>query len=719
MSAKGGFHDLLFEMSNENRFEILLTIQRQARRITDITREMGLTTTEVRRHVARLVEVGVIRRDLEGYYHISPFGELILKQLDEIEFSSQHVDYFNDHTTQSIPDDFTKKISSLKNSVRTDNVLEFLLFSENIISDSEQRVLMLLDEFPVNFLSTIKDSIERGVFFRIIEPIDRVIETDPDLFSSDEILALQRTRQTPQLERRMAKTPGLYLVLSEKGCAISFPTVGGKFDYTGFTSSDEATLKWCHDLFERIWLEAEPCSFSQPPRQVALMKVMGGDSEGSTTVIGSGHPELDVQNLQNAVDGYGLVVLDGEFNLGNSQIIIRRSVEIRGTGRERDVPSTKIYKKGWKFPFTESDSVFMLNGDGISVTIENIHFTDFNNYCILGEKGRSVKVLRNRITLQTGLGRGQSLGRFGDVVIGINIGGPRPSGGFAEGVLIEGNYLDFATSYVGVGYLPRDGKELDPRYRPDLENHESYIGIGIVVNDSLGEVVIRNNVVRNMNWMGIQALNNKESAEVRIVGNTVVSEVFGVYPFSNAAAGMGIQVQSAWSVPTSGGTFEIANNSIRCDKLNYVGMAVYGPSIYIEGSGKLEEGLIIDNDIHLEDGLVGILLRKCDNVRVVSNRISGAAYYALQVRGSGPRDGMDLRACDNLFEENDLDRLIIKSPDGYSDEREKGGVFAISDGRSSTAHIWLNPFTSNNTMRADSDVTVIDEGEENTIILER
>jgi hypothetical protein len=50
MSVSNGFHDLLFEMSNEIRYGILLILRGQPKRITDLTRQMELITIEVRRH---------------------------------------------------------------------------------------------------------------------------------------------------------------------------------------------------------------------------------------------------------------------------------------------------------------------------------------------------------------------------------------------------------------------------------------------------------------------------------------------------------------------------------------------------------------------------------------------------------------------------------------------------------------------------------------------
>ena len=77
-----------------------------------------------------------------------------------------------------------------------------------------------------------------------------------------------------------------------------------------------------------------------------------------------------------------------------------------------------------------------------------------------------------------------------------------PEGSFPGGVLIEGNYLDFATNYSLGGYVSRK-KVRDPNYRPDHENHESYLGFGILGSCIVGKAIIRHNIVRNMNARGI------------------------------------------------------------------------------------------------------------------------------------------------------------------------------------------------------------------------
>ena len=716
MSASGGFHDFLFEISNEIRYEILVSLREKAKRITDITREMDLKTPEARRHVSRLSEVGLIQRNIEGFYHITPYGEGMLILLKEFDFMTRHRDYFQSHKLTTIPTAFLKQIGELGESRKIENAMDFLRHTENLLKESNEYIWMLVDKFPMNSLTTIVEAIERGVQFRIIEPRERILNPDIESMTSDETQALSRTRQTPLVDQRMVNDVNIYLFLSDNRGVIAFPTSDGQYDYRGFTATDCSSLNWCRELFEYYWAEAEQRTATTPVVQVQRGHLSErGESIGQVVVIGRGRPDVDAQAVQDAVDNYDEVILKGSFNLGTSTVYINRSVVLRGEGRENGIPSTKVYKKGWTFPFFVEEYLLLVSGEGINVTIENIHFTDFNYVCIRNNQGNSVRIRDNRITLLTGMGRGMIYGGRGDHVIGIVSGGTDEPTSFPSGVLIEGNHLDFALSYSLGGFLSRKGLGDDPNYRPNLENHESYCGIGVVINQNVGEVIVRGNVVRNMNSKGIYIADNYETAEIHVVGNTVVSEVYGSYSYSSHMAGQGILAQSAIDRPRSGIRVEISGNEIRYDKLNYCGIAVYGQSRYEEGAGKLGKCIVRDNDIHLGDGSVGVLIRKNDRTEVVDNKISGKAYYGFHLWGSEDREGFDLGSNDNLIEDNDLSDLEIKISDEYSDSHVDGRMFTGSEGKSATAHVWLNKFSARNMIHVKADETVIDEGTSNSI----
>jgi len=517
------------------------------------------------------------------------------------------------------------------------------------------------------------------------------------------------------VEQRTTEGVHVYLFISDDRCAFAFPTKDGGYDYKGFKAFDESSLNWCRDLFNHFWEGAEPRIYISPTEHVRPTRLRA--PEGDTRqIIVEGHddPLVDAQAVQDAVNYHDEVILKGTFNFGVSSVLITRSVVIRGEGRENDIPTTTMYKQGWSFPFREFDQIFKVDSEGIDVTIENLHFTDYNDGCIWGVRGRSLNIKNNRITLPTGYGKGVTHSTMGDMVNGIWVEG-KFKDNFLGGVSIRGNYIDLATSFVWGGHLPRSGFEEDPEYRPNVYNHEYFIGLGITVNNVSGPVQIENNVVRNANARGISTSDNYANADVKIKHNIVESEIYGSYPFSSPEAGAGILAQSTTIEPRRGFNVDIEDNTIKLDKLNYSGIVVLGPATSRVGAGKLRGGVIRNNHVQLKDGYEGIHVRKCDDFEVADNKISGNAYYGIRISGRRRSGELDLRALDNLVEGNNMGELQIKGPNEYSDSHVDGRMFTGSEGKSKTAHVWLNAFSKDNVIKVRADETVIDEGEDNKI----
>jgi len=712
VSALEGFYSLLFEVSHEVRHGILVLLQGKAMRITEIAKEQDLNHPEIRRHMTRLRDVGLIERDVGGYYHLTPYGETSILLFQEFEFLSVNRDYFKTHTPSGIPARFIKRVGELSKNVKLDNPMDFIRHTEILIRESKERVWLLVDQFPMNSLSSIVEAIDRGIKVRIIEPRDRVLNPDLGVMTSEETQALSRTRHTPLVEQRMVDQVRVYILVSDTLCILAFPTVDGQFDYKGFMATEDLAHQWCAELFQYYWEGAQE-RMPVPVRRVERARISWKEGTSDRiVVVGRENPEIDAQAVQDAVDNYDEVTLKGTFNFGTSMVQITRSIVIRGEGREDDVPKTTLYKKGWMFPFREWDYLFLVAGEGADVRIENLRFTDFNCSCIGGRRGNSLSVVDNRITIPTGYGRGMTYGAFGDMVLGIQV---EAAHSFKGGVVVEGNYLDFAPGPIWGGHVSRGGLEEDPEYRPDLFNHEYYFSFGIAVNSVSGDVRIENNIVRNVNGRGIATEGHLASTNAIIRRNTVVSDVYGSYPFSSNEAGAGILAQSVLSTSGPGFNVEIENNTIKLDKLNYSGIVALGPATSREGAEKLTGGTIRNNIIQLKDGYEGIHVRKCDKFEVIENKISGEAYYGIRISGRRKAGERDQKALNNLVEGNDMDGLRIREPDEYSDNHADGRRFAASRTESSTAHVWLDKFSANNVIKIGKDEKVIDDGEDNAI----
>lgn len=711
-------YDLFFEISSQERHKVLLNLREETSNLTRLSNKIELNLPETRRHISRLLEVDLIERNPEGSYSLTNYGYQILELIEEISFYTKHKEYFLTHPVQNIPREFRIRFRDISECEFDDNLLNFIRKIEHVIIEAQKELYLLVDQFPLNFLSIILDAIGRGVEIKIIEPQIRNLNPDLEALAPSESVALEKMKFTPLVEQRMIDEVNILLIVSEKQGVVSFPDLNNEFDYKGFISIDKKSLEWCKDLFNYHWKKALERKVPQSKIPLSEENQIENINKKSISIIGQERPEYDVKSIQDAVDRYDEVILKGRFNLGSSDIIIKKSVEIKGDGRTNNIPDTKIYKKGWNFPFVSQEFLFIIRGDNIDVTIENIHIENFNGTCIGCFSGNSIKILKNRITLISGLGRGLSMGKWGDHIVGLTVGGRETiNNSFPGGALIEDNFLDFALSYSRGGFISSDNSEYDPEYRPDLQNHEYFITIGMNICRNSGKVIVKNNIIKNMSARGILVFDNWDNSEIIIENNIVTSEVFGAYPYNNPMSGVGIFIMSAWSEPRKGAKVQVSGNNIIGEKVNYCGIAIHGPAIYSKGAGKLDKCIIEKNEITIKNGLYGIQIRKSDNTIIRDNKIRGKVYYCLQVNGSKSRENIELGSNNNIFINNNIDDLIIKPSDKFSDNHVDGYIFYGQDGISETAHIWLNNYTKTNLIRIKPNNTYIDKGILNKIEL--
>ena len=131
------FQNLLFEISNDYRYAILVLLQEKPVRITEIAKLQHLTTQEISRHIARLVNIEIASKDTDGFFHITPYGELVLALLEELQFTSKNKSYFAKHTVIQLPQAFIKRIGELSYSKQTSSVMEFLHFVDQAIKEAK------------------------------------------------------------------------------------------------------------------------------------------------------------------------------------------------------------------------------------------------------------------------------------------------------------------------------------------------------------------------------------------------------------------------------------------------------------------------------------------------------------------------------------------------------------------------------------------------------
>lgn len=251
--------DLYFELSNEERLKILYLLEEKANTLTGLSEELGIRNQQCSRHLTRLTENGLIRKNVEGGYSLSDYGSVILRLQPTLGFLTNHSEYFQAHSTAGIPEASLASIGLLKeaNVVRDLNLALFTI--ERIIEESNISLYEVTNQFNVNTIKPRNDALKRGVKLRSIESYDTVMpgairewfRTNPDYVATS-----YDAREKGLVHEKVVTSLSYLMHMSEKEAYVAFPDSKGGFDHIGFTSKDPDFLRWCRDLFDSTWKQS-------------------------------------------------------------------------------------------------------------------------------------------------------------------------------------------------------------------------------------------------------------------------------------------------------------------------------------------------------------------------------------------------------------------------------------------------------------------------------
>jgi predicted transcriptional regulator len=244
--------DLFFELSNEERLRIFLLLDEKTLKMTHVSRELDLTVQETSRHLSRLSDKMLIRKNVEGFYNLTSYGEQILGLIPGFKFMSKYKEYFTKHNLSHIPRRFLNGIGALSNSSLTDDVLVAFHNVENRIRNADEYVWILSDQVLMSSVNLLIEAIKRGAHFKVIMPKNL---TPPQGFKNyGEQQSYENATISQYMETRFADKVEVAIVMSEKEAGITFPTLEGRIDYGfGFITEDQLGHEYCKELFRYYW----------------------------------------------------------------------------------------------------------------------------------------------------------------------------------------------------------------------------------------------------------------------------------------------------------------------------------------------------------------------------------------------------------------------------------------------------------------------------------
>jgi predicted transcriptional regulator len=239
---------------------MLQQINKETMNVTNLSKELNLTTQEASRHLSRLTDVGLTQKDNEGSYHLTLYGELVLTQTEALAFTSKYRDYFTSHLVIHLPPPFVTRISDLAGSICIDDISDTFYRVDKVIQEAEECICTITDQHLMSTYPLLREAVRKDVQIKNIEARDWVVSPDiRQAWHTKEAVhsVWAEARTEGLLQEKILHRLDIFLYMSEKEVAgVAFPLQNGKFDYLGFAGTDERTLKWCMDLFQYYWGKA-------------------------------------------------------------------------------------------------------------------------------------------------------------------------------------------------------------------------------------------------------------------------------------------------------------------------------------------------------------------------------------------------------------------------------------------------------------------------------
>ncbi|HZA07715.1 MAG TPA: hypothetical protein VE619_08430, partial [Nitrososphaeraceae archaeon] len=137
------------ELASEQRLLILLRLAEQDTKLSQLAKDLSVTMQEVHRNVNRLMDVGLIKKNSEGTFSLTTFGNTIIKQIPAYDFLSRNKEYFSDHNLGEIPMKFVHRIGALNNSEHIGGLVAVIERWKQLYNESSEYIYGMVPQIPL------------------------------------------------------------------------------------------------------------------------------------------------------------------------------------------------------------------------------------------------------------------------------------------------------------------------------------------------------------------------------------------------------------------------------------------------------------------------------------------------------------------------------------------------------------------------------------------
>lgn len=239
---------LLFELASVERLLLLMCIHAEPKRLSDISRELEITTPEVYRQLNRLTAQNIVDKASDGLYNITPYGRLILQSLDLFNFLTKHRDFILNHNLMVIPIEFIHRLGELNECDMVEGVYRIIKIQEKYMAETESRLWTMSREIFHLVFPVLEKLDNKSADIRLILP--KSIIEKPEF---------KKLKEYKVQFVRFLDEVNLVLGVLDNGGGICFPTLEGKINVSCMIGClTPLSYKWLVDLHSHFWEKAEP-----------------------------------------------------------------------------------------------------------------------------------------------------------------------------------------------------------------------------------------------------------------------------------------------------------------------------------------------------------------------------------------------------------------------------------------------------------------------------
>ena len=218
----------------------------------DLTKNLNSTKSEIHRNLGRLVDSGMVKKNVSGLFELTSHGFLICALIPSVRFTCNNKKYFKNHSLGNLSPKFIQRIGDLSSGELITGFTRVVERWSLIFNNSEQYISSILVEEPMELIIPLVEKAQNGIKVNSIFSYETIIPDGRKKLVNKKII--QDLIQNKIIERRMLGDIQVVVVLNEKEACVLFPTSQNEPDISKmFYSKDPRFHEWCRDYFNHCW----------------------------------------------------------------------------------------------------------------------------------------------------------------------------------------------------------------------------------------------------------------------------------------------------------------------------------------------------------------------------------------------------------------------------------------------------------------------------------